>query len=123
MKVPETTKTWNGHNSFWGLAELGFPQGRQKALSNAQEDAKPIVPNHQLMCFDHLYYASVWQPFEWEKDYSPAWRFVGRYLHFHPDMAKLAEGYVRKAFGVVDSAPIPKVSPRYVRECRSDGRL
>lgn len=108
-KVPDNTKTWNGHNSFWGLAELGYPEGRNQALGDSIKDKKAVLPDHRLMCFDHLYYASVWQPFEWEKEWSPAWRFVGRHFHFHPDVAKLAESYVRKAFHIAENAAIPKV--------------
>lgn len=61
------------------------------------------------MCFDILYYVSASEPFEWEKDYSPAWRFVGRHLYFEPQMIKLAEYYMRRALGLEEHDPIPKV--------------
>ncbi|KIO21681.1 hypothetical protein M407DRAFT_80126 [Tulasnella calospora MUT 4182] len=112
-KVPDNTMLLNQHVSFWGLAKLGFPQGRQEALQGttpfpSYRYKKSMTPDETFMCFDMLYYVSAFNPFEWETDYSPAWRFVGRHLHFHPNMIKLAETYIRKAFGLFEVEPIPK---------------
>lgn len=106
----------NQHNNFWGLAKLGFPEGRQEALrgqtpSPSNLHKQVLLPDDQLMCFDILYYTAAFETFEWEKDYSPAWRFVGRHLHFKPDLVKLAEFHTRKALGIQEDSPIPPVSP------------
>ena len=37
------------------------------------------------------------QTYEWESDYGPAWRFVGKHMHFTDTLVKLAEEYVREA--------------------------
>ncbi|KAG8976438.1 hypothetical protein FRC05_003681 [Tulasnella sp. 425] len=112
-RVPDNTQISGLHVSLWGLAKLGFPEGREEALRSTT----PIpsyyykesrIPNETFLCFDMLYYTSVFEPFEWERDYAPVWRFVGRHLRFHPNMIKLAESYIRKAFGLFEVEPIPK---------------
>lgn len=62
------------------------------------------------MCFDTVYYVAAYDPFEWERDYSPAWRSVGRHLHFHPRMMELAREYLRVAFDLQEDETIPAVS-------------
>lgn len=104
----------NEHTTFWGLARLGFPIDYARGISEAEpmpSDHHRFVmpPNNRLMCFDHLYYVAAHETYEWEKPYGPAWRFVGTHLHFHADMVKLAESYVRRAFGIAEDALIPKV--------------
>ncbi|KAG8976439.1 hypothetical protein FRC05_003682 [Tulasnella sp. 425] len=112
-RIPDNTQISGLHVSLWGLAKLGFPEGRSEALRGtqpipSQSYKKSMVPDETFMCFDMLYYASAFEAWEWERDYSPAWRFVGRHLRFHPNMVKLAESYIRKAFGLLEVEPIPK---------------
>ena len=114
-KVPDSTKLLNRHVSLWGLAKLGFPEGRDAALQGTTPVPSYMykesrIPDEKFLCFDMLYYTAVFDVFEWEKDFSPVWRFVGRHLRFHPNMVKLAESYIRKAFGLLEVEPIPKVS-------------
>ncbi|KAG9017681.1 hypothetical protein FRB90_000271 [Tulasnella sp. 427] len=108
------------HTSFWGLAQLGFKDGREEALQNAKvypsgHHRHELPPDDQIMCFDNLYYVGASKLFEWEKDYSPAWRFVGKHARFHPKMVKLAEQYLRKAFGLSDGELIPKFISMHIR--------
>lgn len=51
------------------------------------------------------------QPYEFDYDYSPAWRFVGQYLHWTPQLEALVDHYVRKTIGVPDGEVTPTVSP------------
>ncbi len=61
------------------------------------------------MCFDCMYYVGNSDAFEWEKEWSPAWKLVGQYLHWHPKMLRLAQQYAKNALGVAEDAPLPKV--------------
>ncbi|KAG8906710.1 hypothetical protein FRB99_006308 [Tulasnella sp. 403] len=119
-KIPENTKLLNLHASFWGLAKLGFPDGREEALRDASplpsnQHKKVILPDERFMCFDILYYAAAHEPYEWERDYSPAWRFVGRHLRFHPKMVEIAELYLRRMFDLQEDEPIPKFISLHLR--------
>jgi hypothetical protein len=51
------------------------------------------------------------QPFEFDFDYSPAWRFVGKHMHWFPPLQNLAELYVRRAVGASEDGPTPPVCP------------
>lgn len=69
-----------------------------------------IDPDPQMMCIDYLYYTCAEKAFEYEQDFSPAWRFVGRHLHWEPSLQKLALDYVRQTIGTPDHEPLPPVS-------------
>ncbi|KAJ7493300.1 hypothetical protein B0H11DRAFT_2277373 [Mycena galericulata] len=98
------------HAGFWSLATLAFPQTR--AMNLQSPSVSPIhgvslPPEEQMLCYDYLYYVGAHHVHEWETDYSPAWRFVGRHMHWTPKILQLAERYVREAFYVApyDSTP------------------
>lgn len=85
-----------------------------------------LPPDEQLLCYDYLYYVCARESTEFDHDYSPAWNFVGRYMHWNPDLAKLADVYVRRAMGIDDSvtpeqAPTPAVSSHFVAIFDSNG--
>ncbi|KAG8973017.1 hypothetical protein FRB90_010042, partial [Tulasnella sp. 427] len=99
--------------NLWGLAKLGFPQGRAEALQDTTPMPSVVLkltipPDETFLCFDMLYYAGVYDIWEWEKDWSPVWRFVGRHMRFNPKMIELAEVYLRKAFRLNGNEPIPE---------------
>ena len=61
------------------------------ALTPAPRSGHVRPPDHQLSCFDSLYYASSGpKPFEWERSWSPVWRTVGRHLRFTAAMEEIA---------------------------------
>ena len=86
-----------------------------------------LPPDEQLLCYDYLYYTATnfvrylfylvllrtniysFQPFEFEYDYSPAWRFAGQHMHWAPELEKLADQYVRLAMGLSSYEPTPPV--------------
>lgn len=68
-----------------------------------------LHPDTHLLCFDFLYYMSVIRPFEWGEQYSPQWA-VGTHVHFAPRMYDIANGYLRRLFGVPEGGEIPPVS-------------
>ncbi|KAK7064106.1 hypothetical protein R3P38DRAFT_2491061 [Favolaschia claudopus] len=106
------------HVTFWSLARLAFPTTRKASLVPPLESPKHkhfLPPDEQLLCYDYLYYVSAHQPFELEYDYSPAWRYVGKYMHWNPQLEKLADSYVRRAIGVPEDAPIPPFISIHVR--------
>ncbi|KAG8946917.1 hypothetical protein FRC04_011344 [Tulasnella sp. 424] len=118
--VPQGARLPNRHQSFWGLARLGFPDGREEALRGTKpvpssHHRVELLPDDRIMCFDTLYFVGGVDPFEWEKDHSPAWRFVGTHARFHPNMIKLAEEYLRKAFGLAEGETIPRFISMHIR--------
>jgi hypothetical protein len=104
------------HSDLWELARLAYPEGRKRAL-----DSSPHVfpfrdhpdekkePDEQFLCFDYLYYTAVREPREWEYDYSPVWRFVGKHLRFREDLIKIADGYIRRSMGISEGDATPPV--------------
>ncbi|KAG8897982.1 hypothetical protein FRB99_007739 [Tulasnella sp. 403] len=121
--IPDT-KNWY---SFWGVADLLYPLGRSEAL--ALPDGKPgpsdlktvLPPDEQVACFDDLYYAAAVRAYEWGKDVSPAWRYVGVHLHFTERVENLAMGMLRRAVGIPEREPIPPYLALHIR--RSDFKL
>lgn len=119
----------DSHAYFWALASLAFPEGRRENLQLPL--ASPVYhallpPDEQLLCYDYLYYvcahqvnylfvygysgAYVHQPFEFEFEYSPAWRSVGQYLRWTPQLEAIAEAYVRTTLRAPEGSPVPPVS-------------
>jgi hypothetical protein len=47
---------------------------------------------------------------EYEYEYAPAWRFVGRYLHWTERIEQIAASYLRELFNMDESTSIPPVS-------------
>lgn len=86
-------------------------------------------PDEQLLCYDYLYYlcanevtdlfvttlddgftlADIVQPFDFEKDYNPSWRFVAKHFRWKKPIEALAERYLRHTLGISDRADIPPV--------------
>ncbi|KAF7289478.1 hypothetical protein HMN09_01341800 [Mycena chlorophos] len=106
------------HASFWALASLTFPQTRAENLREptlSPINQVALQPDESLVCFDYLYYIGASGTYEWEADYSPAWRFVGKYLHFTDTIVKLAEQYVRDAVAIAPYEPTPPYIAIHVR--------
>jgi hypothetical protein len=120
------------HCSFWSLAALAFPEGRNTNLQEPQPSPKynyVSPPDEHLLCYDYLYYVSALRvrsfitchtetyfttneqspQVEYENDYSPAWRFVVQHMRWEPQLEALASTYLRATIGVPDDDPIPPV--------------
>lgn len=115
--------------SFSAFAALTYPQQVKEfatdPVPSAEQDLK-LPPDQHMMCFDQTYYVgalavrllysipgqslTVQQQFEFIHDYSPAWRFVGKHLHWNHRLAGVADQYVRKTLGVADGENTPTVS-------------
>ncbi|KAL6310144.1 hypothetical protein BKA93DRAFT_721989 [Sparassis latifolia] len=105
-------------SSFWALARLGFPQERAKHLGTATPSPQHGVtldPDQQVLCYDYLYYTWAQQPYEWENDYFPAWRFVTKYLRWTKGIEALTALYLRRAFDLTTTAEIPPYIAIHVR--------
>jgi len=102
------------HASFWSLATLAFPEIRSNNLASTNLPSPhhqvSLPPDDQVLCYDYLYYVGAQNPFEWEMDYSPAWRFVGQHMRWNASMEKLAEEHARRAMKVPTGEPTPPVS-------------
>ncbi|KAJ7065244.1 hypothetical protein C8F01DRAFT_736409 [Mycena amicta] len=106
------------HAAFWALASLAFQETRAEnlqtpALSPIHQLALP--PDEHMLCYDYLYYVGASNTYEWEADYSPAWRFVGRHMHWAPDLVKISERYIRHALVVAPYEPTPPYISVHVR--------
>ena len=88
-----------------------------------------LPPDEQLACFDYLYYLCVHtvrdrplpmyepsaespQPFEYNLEISPAWRFVVKHFRWTKRLQAIADAYLRQIFDVPNHEPIPPVSMR-----------
>ncbi|KAJ6605810.1 hypothetical protein B0H10DRAFT_2228867 [Mycena sp. CBHHK59/15] len=104
--------------AFWALASLAFPERRTAnlqapALSPIYQVALP--PDEHMLCYDYLYYVGASSIYEWESDYSPAWRFVGRYMYWTPKIEAIADSYVRRVLGTAPFEPTPPYIAVHVR--------
>ncbi|KIJ66268.1 hypothetical protein HYDPIDRAFT_174416 [Hydnomerulius pinastri MD-312] len=123
-RAPESVKLTppgvdDRHSSFWSLATLAFPEARSNALSQSPEPSPQLQvslpPDDQLLCYDYLYYVGVERAWEWELDYSPAWRFVGQHMRWNTTLEKLADEYARRAMSVPDDDPTPPFISIHIR--------
>jgi hypothetical protein len=107
------------HASFWSLATLGFPETRERNLEQmnypSPQHQVSLPPDDQLLCFDYLFFIGAQNPFEWVRDYSPAWRFVGQHMHWNASLEKLANEHARRAMSV----PAGEATPPVSGSCRS----
>ncbi|KAJ7493293.1 hypothetical protein B0H11DRAFT_2277367 [Mycena galericulata] len=97
--------------TFWSLASLGYADTRP-ANSDLEPERSPIHnislwPNEHLLCFDNVYFVCAHQAWEFDKQYSPAWRFVGRQMHWTSAIQSIADNYTRNALGVEYDEAIP----------------
>ncbi|KAJ7780325.1 hypothetical protein DFH07DRAFT_1026703 [Mycena maculata] len=106
------------HATFWSLASLAFPETRAANLQTPVVSpiyGASLPPDEQMLCFDYLYYVGASSGYEWESDYGPAWRFVGRHMHWTPKILEITEGYVRDALVVAPYEPTPPYIGVHVR--------
>lgn len=69
-------------------------------------------PWHEVLYIDFRH----GKPFEFDFDYSPAWLFVGQYMHWTPRLDAIADEYVRRAIGMYDEkTATPPVRFHYSR--------
>lgn len=105
--------TWDFHLDFWKVASLGF---HNRAVEAARESTtiptpwskEAIPPDEHMLCFDFLYYLSVIKPFEWDEEYSPAWR-IATQIHWAPRLYDIGKPYLRRTFGLEHDSEIPPV--------------
>ncbi|KAJ4485803.1 hypothetical protein J3R30DRAFT_1408509 [Lentinula aciculospora] len=106
------------HATFWSLARLAFPQALRENLVTPL--ASPLhgvslPPDAHMLCYDYLYYVCAQQPYEYDTDYTPAWRYVAQYMHWVPSIQNLANIYLNRAFGVPEDGPTPPYIAIHVR--------
>ncbi|KAF4573193.1 hypothetical protein EYR36_007703 [Pleurotus pulmonarius] len=123
-KTPDWTKRIPNYehdksSTFWSLASLAFPETRAKSLVTPLESPEHHVslpPDEQMLCFDYLYYVCANEAFEWDKDYGPAWRYVGQHMRWTMTLQGIADDYVRATIGVQDEdEPTPPFISIHVR--------
>ncbi|KAJ7272628.1 hypothetical protein B0H12DRAFT_1007870 [Mycena haematopus] len=106
------------HSTFWALASLAFPNTRASNLQTpvlSPIHSASLPPDEQMLCYDYLYYVGANNGYEWESDYGPAWRFVGRHMYWTPKLLQLAGKYVRDALVVAPYEPTPPYITVHVR--------
>ncbi|KAG2112418.1 hypothetical protein DEU56DRAFT_201808 [Suillus clintonianus] len=109
----------DSHASFWSLAALGFPEARNNSLGlknhPSPQHQVSLPPDDHLLCFDYLYYVSAYHTWEWELDYSPAWRFVGQHMRWNTTIERIADEHARRAMRVLVDEPTPPYISIHVR--------
>ncbi|KAM6498742.1 hypothetical protein JOM56_006690 [Amanita muscaria] len=105
------------HSSLFALASLAEPETRLETLIDpviheSERNRVRLPPDEHLLCYDYLYYVSTHFPFEYEYDYSPAWKYVGQHMHWSQELEKLTNRYLRRAMNleISDEPPPPYVS-------------
>ncbi|KAF8640983.1 hypothetical protein AX17_000629 [Amanita inopinata Kibby_2008] len=102
------------HSSFFSLAALGYSETRAENLVPPLESPINHVrlpPDEQLLCYDYLYYTCSSHPFEFEYDFSPAWRFAGKHMRWAPELEEIANQYLRRSMGLDEYG---KDIPQYI---------
>ncbi|KAI6012459.1 hypothetical protein F5J12DRAFT_781406 [Pisolithus orientalis] len=93
------------------LARLAYPEARETAISQPPDPSPQhqvsLPPDDHLLCYDYLYYTAVTSAWEWNWDYSPVWRFVGKHMHWNATLEKLADEHARRAMNISDGEPTP----------------
>ncbi|KAH9961361.1 hypothetical protein BC827DRAFT_343531 [Russula dissimulans] len=94
---------------FWDIASLLYSPDKDvfKSPQPSKVHGAVLSPDEQLACFDYLYYTCAYHPFEYERDISPAWRFVVRHFRWTERLQSIVDSYLRRIFGVRDHEPIP----------------
>lgn len=107
--------------SFTGLATLLQPEGYEYAMSHSDQlrsfapngesrvISSTIPPDQHMACFDQLYFVSGRADYEYEQDVNPMWNLVGVHVRFTTRMNDLANGYIRRVFGVHVNTRVPPV--------------
>ncbi|KAH6909017.1 hypothetical protein BKA70DRAFT_1371714 [Coprinopsis sp. MPI-PUGE-AT-0042] len=116
---PAGTDVWG---SFSAFAALTFPQQTKEFAGEpvpSAEQGLKLPPDQHMMCFDQTYYVGALAQFEFVHDYSPAWRFVGKHLHWNHRLEGIADQYVRKTLGVADGENTPTWITRFARNTAS----
>lgn len=69
------------------------------------------VLTRRVACYRRGVPLTTHQAYEFDFDFSPAWRYAAAHMHFLPEMEALADAYVRRAIGNLDAMePTPPVS-------------
>lgn len=101
------------HVKFWSLATITFPTGRANAHLPSEAEfpsrysGHRQLPDEQMACFDFPYYVCEVESFEFNFEWSPAWRFAGSLSHWTPRMTSIAEEALRATFGLGEGEKIP----------------
>ncbi|KAG2083832.1 uncharacterized protein F5147DRAFT_799170 [Suillus discolor] len=95
--------TWVSRGSFENLdlSSTDYPSLQHQVS---------LPPDDHVLCFDFLYYISAHHTWEWELDYSPAWRFVGQHMRWTASMEKIADAHTRRAMNVPATETTPPAS-------------
>ncbi|TCD62408.1 hypothetical protein EIP91_006936 [Steccherinum ochraceum] len=97
-------------STFWALARLAYPQDRNKSIGNAQPSPQyhiTLDPDEHMLCYDYLYYACAQQSFEFDYDYAPQWKDVGKHLYWSDHVADTAALYVKQLLGYPEDGETP----------------
>ncbi|KAI0308147.1 hypothetical protein B0F90DRAFT_1680537 [Multifurca ochricompacta] len=98
------------HAHFWSIASLLYSPERENNLIEPQPSkvhGAVLSPDEHLACFDYLYYVCGHTSFEYERDISPAWRFVAKHFRWTNRLQTISDGYLRRIFNVPNHDPIP----------------
>lgn len=121
LMLPRPQFSNDPHTRFFSLAALTFPDGRPRAHLpssapfKAQETGFDGLPDEKMTCFDFPYYVASEATFEFNYDWSPAWRFVGTHARWTPRLRNLAFDAIRRTLDLEDGEEIPLLITLHVR--------
>ena len=124
------------HARFWTVASLLYSPDKEEAMKVEPQPSKVhgvvLPPDDHLACFDYLYYLCAQtvrglffsmydpsispeylQPFEYNFDVGPVWRFVLKHLRWTKQLQAISDHYLRVIFDVPEHEPIPPVSTNF----------
>jgi len=122
-RAPNWIKLYPGfehdkHTTFWALASIGYPDigNEDRAVPRpSPQHNLALPPDDHLLCYDYLYYVCALRPFEFQFDYSPAWRYAAQYMRWTDRLEQIADTYVRRALEVPEGTPTPQYIAIHVR--------
>ncbi|KIO23760.1 hypothetical protein M407DRAFT_77741, partial [Tulasnella calospora MUT 4182] len=97
------------------LFPFAFTHDEEVVPNPTLHSKQNIAPDENLACFDDLYFVSAVDGFEWERDVSPGWRFVGVHVRWNKWVEEVANEMLKRALGVPDSREVPPFIAVHIR--------
>lgn len=99
---------------FLPRRSIPIPQSSIDFLTNHSIPMPTTELDPKVACIDSLFYATEqtdrWTSFSELKNGAGPWSKVGRHMRFQPKLLEIAEGYLKRAFGVPQTHVAPDVS-------------
>jgi hypothetical protein len=97
----------------------GAPQESLHLLDELNRTHPSVLPDPQLFCLDVVFWYAE-QPRRWDfhtewREGAGVWAAVGRHARFQPGLVRIADDYLRHAFGVSRQQAVPPFFAMHIR--------